>query len=110
MLLTARAMRFDDLARISNLWWTGVEPVSSVVRGFIMNYHHTQTFLSHEDRYFKASASCWDVWFECNNMNTMLLLGNSGYCDFLSRSCVQIGENFYCACLHLFPHIRFMSM
>ena len=110
MLLTGRAVSFDDLACMSNVWWTAVKPVLSVVRGFIMYYHHTWTFLNHEDRHFKASASWWDVWFECKNMNTILLLGSSVYCDFLSSSCIQIGENFYFACLHLFPHIWFTSL
>jgi hypothetical protein len=64
MLLTGRAMSLDDLACMSNVWWAAVEPISSVARGFIMNYHHTWTFLNYEDRYFQASASWWDVWFE----------------------------------------------
>jgi hypothetical protein len=56
MLLTGRAMHLDDVACISNLWWTAVEPVSSDVRGFIMNYHHTWIFLNYEDIYFQTGA------------------------------------------------------
>jgi hypothetical protein len=49
MLLTGRAMSLDDLACMSNVWWTAVEPISSDVMGFIMNYHHMWTFLNYED-------------------------------------------------------------
>jgi hypothetical protein len=49
MLLTGRAMNLDDLACMSNVCWTAVETVSSVARGFIMNYHHTWTFLNYKD-------------------------------------------------------------
>ena len=49
MLLTGRAKSLDDLACMSSVWWTAVEPISSVARGFIMNYHHTWTFSNYED-------------------------------------------------------------